>query len=227
VTWDFGDGSLIASGTSVQHTYARPGRYEVTTRLVRNGELFEYRSSQVVSAIHPMTGPLVVVPTFSAGTTSAQGTVPLTISPPAALAGVSIDCGTGTTHNWAPSGPVQLDLAPGAYVLTFLAIRDFSGRLYAKQRYLPDEKLSFVHGGLATNRTFDASTGAETTSSPNAFSVHVFGGRTISPVDRWTLELRGEDNPCFASVSSADVAEIDASELADAVLALEFACSSA
>jgi hypothetical protein len=227
VTWDFGDGSLVASGTSVQHTYARPGRYEVTTRLVRNGELFEYRSSQVVSAIHPMTGPLVVVPTFSAGTTSAQGTVPLTISPPAALAGVSIDCGTGTTHNWAPSGPVQLDLAPGAYVLTFLAIRDFSGRLYAKQRYLPDEKLSFVHGGLATNRTFDASTGAETTSSPNAFSVHVFGGRTISPVDRWTLELRGEDNPCFASVSSADVAEIDASELADAVLALEFACSSA
>ena len=70
-------------------------------------------------------------------------------------------------------------------------------------------------------------TGSETTSSPNAFAVHVFGGRTISPVDRWTLELRVEDNPFFASVSSADVAEIDASELADAVLALEFLCTSA
>jgi hypothetical protein len=222
VTWDFGDDSAVASGPSVQHTYARPGRYEVMARLVRNGELFEYRSSHVLSKAHPMSGPLVVVPTFSAGTISAQGMVPLTISPPAALAGISIDCGIGMTRKWAPSGPVQFDLAPGAYVVTFLAIRDFSGRLYAKQRYLPDEKLTFVHGGLATNRTFDALTGAETTSAQNPFSVHVFGGRTISPVDRWTLELPVADNPFLASVSSADVAEIDASELADAVLAFEF-----
>jgi hypothetical protein len=222
VTWDFGDGSVVVSGTSVQHTYARPGRYEVMTRLVRNGELFEYRSTQVLSAAHPMNSPLVVVPTFSAGTISAQGTVPVTISPPAALAGVSIDCGTGTTRKWAPSGPVQLDLVPGSYLVTFLAIRDFSGRLYARQRYLPNEKLTLVHGGLATNRTFDALTGTETTATPNAFSVHVFGSRTISPVDRWTLELPVADNPFLASVSSADVAEVDASELADAVLALEF-----
>jgi hypothetical protein len=227
VTWDFGDDSAVASGASVQHTYARPGRYEVMTRLVRNGELFEYRSSHVLSAAHPMNGPLVVVPTFSAGTVSAEGTVPLTITPPAALAGVSIDCSTGATRKWAPSGPVQLDLAPGAYVLTFLAIRNFAGRLYAKQRYLPDEKVTLVHGGLATNRTFDALTGAETTATPNAFSVHVFGGRTISPVDRWTLELPVADNPFLASVSSADVAEVDASELADAVLALEFLGTSA
>lgn len=222
VTWDFGDGSLIASGASVQHTYARPGPYEVLTRLARNGELFEYRSSHVLSAAHPMTGPLVVVPTFSAGTVSTQGTVPVTISPPAALAGVSLDCRTGATRKWAPSGPVQLDLVPGSYVLTFLAIRDFSARLYGKQRYLPDEKLTIVHGALATNRTFDALTGAETTSAPNNFSVHVFGGRTISPVDRWTVELPVADNPFLASVSSADVADVDASELADAVLALEF-----
>lgn len=227
VTWDFGDDSPAVAGANAQHIYARPGRYVATARLVRNGELFEYRSSHVLSAAHPMSAPLVVVPTFSAGTVSPQGTVPVTISPPAGLSGVSLDCRAGTTRKWAASGAVQLDLAPGSHVLTFVAIRDFTARVYAKQRYLPGEKLTLVHGGIATNRTFDAVSGNETTTTPNAFAVHVFGGRTISPVDRWTLELQVADNPFLASVSSADVAEVDASELADAVVSLEFLGASA
>ena len=45
---------------------------------------------------------------------------------------------------------------------------------------------------------------------------------TLAPVDRWRLELPLADNPWFTTVSSSDVAEFDSSELADAVLGLEF-----
>ena len=45
---------------------------------------------------------------------------------------------------------------------------------------------------------------------------------TLAPFDRWRLELPLADNPWFTTVSSSDVAEFDSSELADAVLGLEF-----
>jgi len=75
-----------------------------------------------------------------------------------------------------------------------------------------------------TNRTFDLATGAETTTSPNAFSTQLFGNGNVvlSPVDRWTLELPLAENPWFMSVSPTDIAEFDGGELADAILSLEF-----
>ena len=45
---------------------------------------------------------------------------------------------------------------------------------------------------------------------------------TISPVDRWTLELPAVDNPWLVTTSASDIAGIDASEFADAILGLEF-----
>jgi hypothetical protein len=76
---------------------------------------------------------------------------------------------------------------------------------------------------LATNRTFDVSTGNDTTQTLNALGQALFGGgATPSPIDRWTLELPLDANPCLASVSSLDTLQHDLGELADVLLALEF-----
>ena len=75
---------------------------------------------------------------------------------------------------------------------------------------------------MATNRTFDVSNGTETTASLNTFGQHVFGGVTLSPNDRWTLELPLEENSSLVSVSSDDAKQQDMSELTDVFLALEY-----
>ena len=77
---------------------------------------------------------------------------------------------------------------------------------------------------MATNRTFDPDTDADTTAASNALATQLFGSGTavVSPVDRWTLELPRDENPWFVKVSPSDVAEFDGSELSDAVLSLEF-----
>src|SRR2546430_13500292 len=70
------------SGLSVQHTFTRPGRYQVQARLVKNRNLFEYRSAVVVSANHSVVSPLILTPVFSASTVGEDGTVAVPRSPP-------------------------------------------------------------------------------------------------------------------------------------------------
>jgi hypothetical protein len=225
-SWDFGDGTAIEPGGSVAHTYARPGQYEVTTRLVQDSRLFEYRSAVVVSANHPVAAPFAIAPVFSAGSIASDGTVTLTVSPPSGTTDIGLDCSTGAVRATSDSGPVTLKLKPGTYVLDFRATRKLPARFYGKQRYLPDAPLTLNRGRTATNRTFDTATGVETTTSLNAFGTQLFrdgnAAVTLSPVDRWTFELPLADNPWFTTVSPSDVAEFDGGELADAILSLEF-----
>jgi hypothetical protein len=225
-SWDFGDGTPLAQGASVHHPYARAGRYEVLTRLVQDHTLVEYRSAIVVSASHPVVAPLAVTPVFSASQAAADGTVTLTVSMPPGVPDVSIDCSVGAVRGRADTGPATLKLVPGIYTLDFLATRKLSARFYSKQRYLPDDPVALNRGRIATNRTFDLKTGAETTTSLNPFGTRLFKNgnavATLSPVDRWTLELPLSDNPWFATASSSDVASFDGGELADAILSLEF-----
>jgi hypothetical protein len=44
----------------------------------------------------------------------------------------------------------------------------------------------------------------------------------LSPIDRWTLELPLDDNPCLVSVSSADTKQHDLGELSDVFIAVEY-----
>jgi hypothetical protein len=226
VTWDFGDGTPVRQGVSVAHPYARPGRYEVMTRLVQDSRLFEYRSAVVVSANHPASAPLAVTPVFSASATAPDGMVTLTVSAPAGVTDVSLDCSAGGARARSDSGPATLKLKPGTYMLDFLATRKLSARFYGKQRYLPAAPIALNRGRIATNRTFDPATGAETTASLNPFGTQLFKNGsvavTLSPVDRWTLKLPLADNPWFTTVSASDVAEFDGGELSDAILSLEF-----
>jgi len=76
---------------------------------------------------------------------------------------------------------------------------------------------------LATNRTFDVTTGNETTAVLNPFGEHVFvAGSTPSPLDRWTLEFPLDDNLCLLSVSPGDSKQHDLGELADVFPILEY-----
>jgi hypothetical protein len=224
VAWDFGDNTPLVQTSTAQHIYARPGRYTIVARLVKDGSLLEYRSAVVVSANHQVIAPLIIAPEFSASTALPDGTVTLTVSPPTGVTDVSIDCSAGVIRGWAATGPVTLKLKPGVYTLDFLAMRNLSGRFYSKQRYLPTTPVSLSRGRISTNRTFDPSTGSNTTTSPNPLATQLFGDGsiTISPVDRWTLELPIAENPWFTTVSPSDIAEFDGSELDDAVIELEY-----
>jgi PKD repeat protein len=223
VTWDFGDGSPLANQPSAEHTYARPGRYEVLARLAAGGRLSEYRSAVVMSASRQLPAPVIVVPQLGAGPLSAEGTVPLSVTLPAGVSGVSLECTAGRARGWADAGSVTLQLKPGRHLLTLLATRKLSAQFYGKQRYEPESPVELSRGRIATNRTFDDK-GDETTAAPSAFTTRIFGdGSTpVSPVDRWTLELPVAANPWLLTVSSSDVAEFDGSEFSDALLTLEF-----
>ena len=234
VTWDFGDGSALAQGRDVQHSYNRPGRYEVLTRLVRAGRLTEYRSAVYVSGNHTVSPPLIATPTIAVATPiPASGPIDLNVKLATAMTGVAIDCAIGKVRAFAASGPLTLKGigrgTPGKsnrVVLDFLATTNLSARLYSKQRFLPTEAVSVPRLRISTNRTFANRGDTETTTTPNPFTKHVFGANPaqtiISPSDRWTLELPATENPWFVGVSSSDVTEFDGGELDDAVLSLEY-----
>ena len=108
--------------------------------------------------------------------------------------------------------------------------KPFTLKLPGARLWTPDSptlyqlNIDLYRDRVATNRTFDPATGAETTTSANAFSTQLFGNGNVvlSPGDRWTLELPLAENPWFMSVSPTDIAEFDGGELADAILSLEF-----
>jgi peptidoglycan hydrolase-like protein with peptidoglycan-binding domain len=234
VTWDFGDGSALVQGRDVQHSYSRPGPYEVLTRLVRNGRLTEYRSAVYVSKNHSVSPPLIALPTIAAVTPiPATGAIDLTVKLATPMNGVATDCAIGKVRAFATSGSLTLKGIgrgtpgkPNRVVLDFLATPNLSARLYSKQRFLPVEAISISRLRISTNRTFAVDGDTETTTTPNPFTKHVFGANPaqtiISPSDRWTLELPVAENPWFVGVSSSDVTEFDGSELDDAVLSLEY-----
>ena len=80
VIWDFGDDSTLVQGHDVQHRYS-PGRYEVLTRLVRDGRLTEYRSAVYVSQNHTVSPPVIASPAIAPATPlPASGPIDLTVN---------------------------------------------------------------------------------------------------------------------------------------------------
>ncbi|HEX2269606.1 MAG TPA: hypothetical protein VHH35_08730 [Pyrinomonadaceae bacterium] len=221
VTFDFGDGTGLLDSTSLPHTYARPGRYDVLVRIATNGRLTEYRAAVIVSRQHAVQSPCIGIPSIQA--TVAGGKIKLepslqvpaeeTLSVVWRIDGQQADAG---------SDPVTFTVDPGRYVLRFSAIRPLTARFYSQQRFDPAAELEIKSLRLATNRVFDLETGAETTTTPNAFAQHIFRSDVLAPTDRWTLELPLDDNPSLLSVTSTDVKQIDLSDLSDVVLALEY-----
>jgi hypothetical protein len=181
-----------------------------------------------VSRDHELVPPLTAVPILSVGNIEGSGadlrvTVVGTIETP--------DNGPPITAVWKINTEIEShrgtsaefkDLKPGSYTLSFTALRLLKAHIHGHQRHLPDDIFTLNGLSIATNRTFNPATGVEETKTPNALASHLFEDGPISPVDKWTFELSLEDNPFLRSVTQSDIEEIDLSEIADAVLSLEY-----
>jgi hypothetical protein len=231
-TWDFGDGTDLTDNTGLPHTYSRPGRYEVTLRLAANGRLFEYRAAVAVSRTNTLIAPLIVNPQLSGTVEDGKLKLRPSLDGPAGES-LSVRWSVGNRPPDEDSNPATftLDLpipseGTKRYVLQFVAVRPLKGRVYSRQRYAPEVSIPLTGLHLTTNRTFEVVSETETTANRNAFTLHLFGtGQaplTLSPADRWTLELPISDNPATMSVSLNDVLQYDLSEFSDVLLVLEY-----
>jgi hypothetical protein len=224
LTLDFGDGTGLADATALPHRYTRPGTYELLIRIALQGRLTEYRAAVVVSEQHGVAPPIVARPQLSAaGEAGGIRVVPSLSVPSGESLGVSWridrqppDPGTE---------PASFLIQPGRHRVEFTATRPLLARFYGRQRYGPDTQVQLDRLHIVSNRTFDVDTGAETTVGLNAFGQQILGGDTVSPVDRWTLELPLDDNPSLVSVTGADIRRHNLGELSDMVLTLEYADS--
>ena len=230
LSWDFGDGSARQSGASQQHSYAKPGRYTVSLRVVRRGRLSEFQADVVVSRSHAdgLRPPVTAFPTLTretgtgipAGHTRVVGTLNASANDP-------------VTANWRigkqgglKGNRAAFDLTPGDYTLFFTAVRRLKAHVYCTQRHLTAPMFGFNGLSLASNRRFELN-GTETTGvgdnpPANPVVTHLFAAGALSPVDEWTVELPLADNAFLRSVSATDVEQYGVAEIQDAVLALEY-----
>ena len=232
LSWDFGDGSGLQSGATLQHTYAKPGKYEVTLRVVRDAHLSEYKADVVVSRTHRAGLPVTAFPSLSLDPDT-TGLEPGRTRIAAVMTAPADDLVTGIwklddelSHR---GDRVSFDLMPGDYTLEFRAIRTLQARVYSKRRFAPDQALSMELLTLTSNRRFDAA-GQETTGvSPNPpanpFTQHLFTGGALSPVDDWVIELPLAQNPWLRAASLNGQKEYDLGDVQDAILALEYEAS--
>jgi hypothetical protein len=229
VSWDFGDGSGFTNGASQEHSYAKPGRYTVTLRVVRNGRLSQFNADVPVSRNHRLIPPVTAFPSLTRDTTSAD--IPSGHTRIVALALAADD--DAVTAIWRlgdQSGrkgkSASFDLKPGRYTVHFTAIRTLKARMYGKQRYITGPLFDFSGLSLTTNRRFDLNgadiTGVGSNPAANAFATHLFGSGALSPIDEWTVEFPLSDNPCLRSVGTTDAEQYGLAEIQDVVLALEY-----
>ncbi|MDP2604238.1 MAG: hypothetical protein Q8S00_16860 [Deltaproteobacteria bacterium] len=202
LAWDFGDGTPIlrtvrsgatpiapAEGT---HTYAKPGRYVLKLRCVKNGSLSEFRVSVVVSRDQKLGDPLIVhLPGVNFDTTAR--TITITTGGAVLQAGRILWRVGDLT---AEGNSATFALKPGNHTLEFAAVRSLNFKAYSAQRYVNDlTPLSLRGLNATTNRTFDQD-GVETngTGTPqlparNELAKRLFNSGEISPADDWFFEL--------------------------------------
>jgi hypothetical protein len=230
LSWEFGDGSARQAGANQPHIYAKPGRYTINLRVVRNGHLSEFQAEVVVSRSHGnhLSPPVTASPTLTvetgAGIPSGHTRVKGTVNTPA---GDPVITTWRVGENGRQKGnSATFDLQPGDYTVFFTAVRVMKGRVYSTQRHLSEPLFDFNGLVLTSNRRFDLNgveiTGTGNNPPANTVATHLFTDGALSPVDEWTLELQLPDNPFLRSVSVTDVEQYDLAEIEDAVLALEY-----
>jgi gliding motility-associated-like protein len=120
-TWDFGDGSPLASGSSVSHVYTSAGSYTVTLSVVGEGTCIgEDETTSTVEVIEPP----VIIPAFTATPIGdcEDLNVLLTNESEGDISSFTWELGDGNS-----SGAVDLEhiyAAPGSYEITLTAYND-------------------------------------------------------------------------------------------------------
>ena len=230
LSWDFGDGTDWQPGAAQQHVYAKPGKYTVTLRVVRNGRLSEFRGNVVVSRSHA-DGLVPPVTAFPAVQRQTGPNVPArhtrVVTEVHAQAADPVVCTWRIGEQSGVRGEsATFDLKPGNYILHLRAVRKLKAHVYNRQQYLPDPSLEFDGFSLASNRRFSNSgteiTGTGINPPANALTTHLLAGRTMSPVDDWTIELSRSGNPCLRSVAGTDNEQPDLAEISDVLIAIEY-----
>ncbi|MGH7463195.1 MAG: PKD domain-containing protein, partial [Longimicrobiales bacterium] len=163
LAWDFGDGTPIlrtvrggtpptmapAEGT---HVYAKPGRYVLKLRCVRNDSLSECRISVVVSRDQKLGDPLIIfLPRVTFDATSKAITI--TTGGAVQQAGRML---WRVGDQTAEGNSATFTLKPGHYTLDFAAVRKLNFRAYGAQRFVNGATPLPLRGfNATTNRTFD------------------------------------------------------------------------
>jgi len=235
LSWDFGDGTPILrsvrNGTQViapaegTHTYAKPGRYLMKLRCVRDDRLTESRISIVVSRNQKLGDPLIIyLPRFTFDATSK--TISITTGGAVQQAGRMVwRVGDASAEGNFPT----FTLKPGLHTLDFAAVRKLNFRAYGSQRYvkglapLPLQGLS-----ATTNRTFDADgnetngTGTPALPARNELAKRLFDSGAISPEDNWTFELLPEEILGLPVGTAINGEALDLSDIEDVILSMEY-----
>jgi len=221
--WDFGDDTPPVTGTPVEHTYGRPGRYMVTLRLSLNGRLLEYTAAVVVSNAHVVKTPLTVsiaTPTGTVGGTVPAGKVRV-------QATAVIPAGEDVALTWRlgsqPSNTTGVfTVDPGRYVLVMTAARALSARIYSRQRWLPEVPIKVSGLSVSTNRLFDDNGAPTNVAAYNELARHLFSASPLGPLDKWIIELPLADNPHLRVVDHSDSEAMNFFWLFDALAAQEY-----
>ncbi|HEX3030367.1 MAG TPA: PKD domain-containing protein, partial [Clostridia bacterium] len=223
-SWNFGDDTGWLSGSPLQHTYTKPGRYTVVLRTVKGGKLLEYTMWVTVSRKYKLTGPLTVYPSLKI--TGKEGEFfKITAKPIIPTKLVSTEIALDSI--WSANRKIleldsasQFKLETGKYKLSFTAVRDLNARIYSKQCYFPGKTVSIKLLTAASNQY--AKDKAGNTQPPNELCRHIFASGPITPDDKWTLELKPEDNEFLRSVTTNDIQKVDLDIVNDIVLSMEY-----
>jgi Tc toxin complex TcA C-terminal TcB-binding domain/PKD domain len=218
-TWDFGDGTAIVANSAnsdVSHVYAKPGRFVITLRCVKDNALTEYRMSVVASRNHKLGNPLIVLP----NTTIKMEGDKVKISGKATSDEASrklwqIDGKTVEGDNFEQ----ELALKHGNYSLSFAAVRKLTFRAYSHQRYDPSQALTLTGLTAATNRTEATSSSG---SDFNPLAKLFFEKGEISPQDDWYFELLPEEILGLEGGAVIGTEQLDLSGIQDVVLSMEY-----
>lgn len=236
VTWNFGDDApwqpATASGTppayDLQHTYARPGTYTATLRAVVAGRLYTYTARLAVAADRDLAPPLAPAFTFVLAPPQRQpgpGSGVVCYRVDAALpAGVPASLVVNVNGRlYRSPGSVYVNLPEGQETdVTCSVIRDLQVEFSGNQCADPSASTLAVAGLRgASNRQFDDQ-GLLQPVPPNAWSTRIFGRGEPGPLDTWQAALPVAANPFLQVVDEWGRETVDLSELADAVLSLEY-----
>jgi hypothetical protein len=225
LAWDFGDGTPILRAAEGAHLYAKPGRYVLKLRCVRNDSLSEFRMSVLVSRKQKLGDPLIIWPRV--GFDTPTKTIKITTGGAVQQAGRMLWRLGDLT---AEGNTATFSLKPGHYTLDFAAVRKLNFLAYSAQRYIKEsDPLQLKGFSAATNRTFDEN-GKETngTGTPtplparNPLAKRLFGKGEISPEDNWTFELIPEEILGLPAGADVDAEELDLGEIQDVVLSMEY-----
>lgn len=225
----------ITSDTFV-HTYARPGVYAVTLRVVYNGRLRDFTYRVAVSSAKTLAPPvhtfIKLIPTANGWAlphTSLTDTVIYAVDLKEVISDdvyvlYWLDDVYGTSNDSKFEITIPKPSHGSTRVLNLMYMHKLRGRLWSKQRYTARNNLITFEGlTLTTNREFDDAGQLLSNASSNILTQQLFPGDTVlSPLDTWQMELTTAENPFLESVTSSGKSVIDLSEIQDIVLSLEY-----